>query len=91
MADPANLFADACEKFRRSISDDDARKFASTSLKDVRVAIQDIENGQRKRQSVQNLRRIQPLLEGLEKYAKVIEVLSNGTPYLPYVWVSLNL
>jgi hypothetical protein len=87
MANPTNVIADAFEKLKRSISDEDAHDFASTNLKDVWKAVRDIENAQRKRQSAQNLRRIEPLLRGIEKYSKVIEVLCNGTPYMPYVWV----
>jgi hypothetical protein len=88
MANPTNVITDALEKFKQSISDEDAHDFASTDLKDVWKAVRDIENAQRKRQSVQNLRRIDPLLRGIEQYSKVIEVLCNGTPYMPYVWVS---
>lgn len=87
MANPTNVIADAFEKLKRSISDEDAHNFASTELKDVWKALRDIDNAQRKRQSAQNLRRIEPLLRGLEKYSGVIEVLCNGTPYMPYIWV----
>lgn len=87
MANPTNVIGDAFEKLKRSVSDEDAHEFACTNLKDVWKAVRDIENTQRKRQSVQNLRRIEPLLRGIEQYSKVIEVLCNGTPYMPYVWV----
>jgi hypothetical protein len=88
MANPKNVIEDAFEKLKRSISEEDAHDFASTDLKDVWKAVRDIENGQLKRRSAQNLRRIEPLLRGIEQYSKVIEVLCNGTPYMPYVWVS---
>jgi hypothetical protein len=88
MASPTNLIADAFEKLNRTISAEDAHKFASTDLEGVWNAVRDIQNIQRKRQSVQNLRRIEPFLKSLEKYSKVIEVLCNGTPFMPYAWVS---
>lgn len=87
MANPQSVIADAFEKLKRSISEEDARNFASTELKDVWSAVREIDGKQRKRQSAQNLRRNEPLLRGIEKYTKVIEVLCNGTPYMPYVWV----
>jgi hypothetical protein len=90
MADPQAVIAGAFEKLRRSISEEDAHKFASTELKDVWSAIREIDSKQRKRFSAQNLRRIEPLLRGIEKYTKVIEVLCNGTPYMPYVWVRIH-
>ena len=90
MANPQTIIADAFKKLKRSVSEDDAHKFASTELEDVWVAVREIDSKQRKRLSAQNLRRIEPLLRGIEKYTKVIEVLCNGTPYLPYVWVRTN-
>jgi hypothetical protein len=67
MANPTNMIADAFQRLKRSISDEDAHDFASTDLEDVWKAVRDIENAQRKRQSAQNLRRIDPLLRGIEK------------------------
>jgi hypothetical protein len=90
MGDPQAVIAEAFEKLRRSISEEDAHKFASTELNDVWSAIREIDSKQRKRLSAQNLRRIEPLLRGIEKYTKVIEVLCNGTPYMPYVWVCMH-
>jgi hypothetical protein len=87
MANPRTIIADAFEKLERSISEEDAHNFKSTELKDVWAAAREIDSKQRKRLSAQNLRRIEPLLRGIEKYVKVIEVLCNGTPFLPYVWV----
>lgn len=87
MANPRDVIADAFGKFKRSISEEDAHKFASTELKDVWVAIREIDIRQRRQRSAQNMRRIEPMLRGIEKYTKIIEVLCSGTPYLPYVWV----
>ena len=87
MADPQATIRDAFEKLKHSVSEEDAHKFASTELEDVWSAVREIDDRQRKRLSAQNLRRIEPLIRGIEKYTKVIEVLCNGTPYLPYVWV----
>jgi hypothetical protein len=87
IANPTGIIANAFERLRDSISKEDAHDFASTELKDVWKVVREIDAAQRKRQSGQNLRRIELLLKGIEKYAKVIEVLCNGTPFLPYVWV----
>jgi len=87
MANPQTAIADAFEKLKRSISEEDAHRFASTELQDVWLAVREIDSRQRERRSAQNLRRIEPLLRGIGKYTKVIEVLCNGTPYMPYVWV----
>jgi hypothetical protein len=83
-------FKQAFDTFKASVSQIDARNFQSTTLRDVHLAAIDIEKVQRERQSVRNMKRIEPFLEGLGKYSKVIEVLCNGTPYLPWIWVSLS-
>ena len=87
MASPRDVIADAFGKLKRSISEEDAHRFASTELQDVWTAVRDIDCRQRKRLSAQNMRRIEPMRRGIDKYTKVIEVLCNGTPYMPYVWV----
>lgn len=87
MAEPQAVIHDAFKKLERSISEEDAQNFASTELKDIWLAVRQIDVKQRASRSAQNLRRIDPFLRAIEKYTKVIEVLCNGTPYMPYVWV----
>lgn len=84
------VIRDAFQRLQRTVTEEDAHQFASTELNDVKAAVIEIQNVQRKRQSVQNLRRVDGLLRGIEKYSKVIEVLCNGTPYMPYVWVCIS-
>ncbi|PVH71621.1 hypothetical protein DL98DRAFT_363413, partial [Cadophora sp. DSE1049] len=91
MNGPVNIIADAFQRLKQSVTDDDAYDFESTRLGDVWQAVREIDNAQRQRQSAQNMRRIEPFLRALEKYSKVIEVLCNGTPYLPYVWAPIKL
>ncbi|KAF8859961.1 PLU-1-domain-containing protein [Acephala macrosclerotiorum] len=91
MEEPLDIITEAFNKLRKSISDEDALDFESTKLEDVWTAIRQIDSAQRQRQSAQNLRRVEPLLKGIEKYAKVIEVLCNGTPFMPYVWAPIKL
>jgi hypothetical protein len=88
MSSPTSTIHKTFESLQRSISLEHRHTFESTELQDVWTAIQDIQTAQRKRRSAQNLRRIEPLLEALEKYAKVIEILCNGTQYLSFIWVS---
>ena len=56
-------------------------------MEDVWAAARNIEAQLEVRQSLRNLRRIEPFLAGIEQYARVVEVLCNGTPYLPFIWV----
>ncbi|KAH6703303.1 hypothetical protein BKA61DRAFT_636254 [Leptodontidium sp. MPI-SDFR-AT-0119] len=84
MDNSKNIIADAFNKLSDGISEEHAHEFTLTKLEDVWKAVQDIDRSQRQRQSAQNMGRIKPLLQGIEKYSKVMEVLCNGTPYLPY-------
>ncbi|CCD50121.1 similar to NACHT domain protein [Botrytis cinerea T4] len=91
MASPQNTIAGAFKRLKSSISEQDAHNFASTELKDVWLAVREIDSTQRQRQSGQNLRRIEPLLRGVEKYSKIVDVLCNGTPYLSFIWAPIKL
>jgi len=81
------IFKDAFEKLQLKVSPDDARNFHSTTLKDVCKAARDIEQQLGARQSLRNMRRLQPFFDWLERYSRVVEVLCNGTPYLSWIWV----
>ncbi|OCL07434.1 hypothetical protein AOQ84DRAFT_408982 [Glonium stellatum] len=87
-------FQDAFARFEQTVqkfSIEDSHRFQSTSLEDVRSAAKEIERQLAARQCLRNMRRIQPFLDGLERYSKVIEVLCNGTPYLPWIWAPIKL
>jgi len=81
-------FEDAFKRFEQTVQFDDKREFQLTTLKDVRDAARQIERDLGDRGCLRNMRRLQPFFDGLDRYSKIIEVLCNGTPYLPYIWVS---
>lgn len=80
----------AFERFSTTVTPEDRREFSSTRLEDVRAAALQIERQLANRRSLRNMRRLQPFLQGIEHYSKCIEVLCNGTEYLPWIWVSLG-
>lgn len=83
-------FKTSFERFEQTvnrISVSDHREFSSTTLKDVRQAAKEIEQQLAARQCMRNMRRLEPLLDGLEAYSKAVEVLCNGTPYVSWIWV----
>ncbi|KAL8792043.1 MAG: hypothetical protein Q9195_005384 [Heterodermia aff. obscurata] len=85
----ATLVKDAFERLSTSISRDDARDFHSTTLQDVRSAIKRIEQEQSQRQSLRNVRRIDPFLRFMENYSKVIEAGCQG--FSPMAWGPVKL
>lgn len=86
MADAA--IREAFDKLTETFSSEDIGEFQSTTLQDVRNAAQAIERRQSQRQSLQNLRRIQPFLEFMQRYADVLEVICQGYSPIAWVWVS---
>ena len=87
---PPVSFQIAFERLKDLMSKDDVRAMASTTMDDVWTAAKEIERQLELRRSLRGLRRIQPFLAGIEQYSKVVEVVCNGTPYLPYLWVSFR-
>lgn len=89
-----STFQSSFDKFERTVRKlckDDYREIVSTELQDVRNAAREIEQELAARQCLRNMRRIEPLLNGLDSYSKVVEVLCNGTPYLPWIWAPIKL
>ena len=87
---PPVSFHIAFERLKDLMSKDDARAMASTTMEDVWIAARDIERQLELRRSLRGFRRIQPFLAGIDQYSKIVEVVCNGTPYLPYIWASLR-
>jgi hypothetical protein len=81
----------AFDQLDGTILPDDSREFSATTLEDVRKTALGIENQLAARKSLRNMRRLLPLFNGLEHYAKVVDILCNGTPYLSWVWAPITL
>ncbi|KAH7068217.1 hypothetical protein BKA63DRAFT_109499 [Paraphoma chrysanthemicola] len=87
-------FQDSFESFERTVqkySRTDGREFTETTLRDVRDAAKQIEGQLAARQCLRNMKRLEPLLNGLEAYSKVVEVLCNGTPFVSWIWAPIKL
>jgi hypothetical protein len=83
--------SDAFQRFEAKVTPDGSRLFTNTTLADVRDEALSIEKQLRARRTFRNMARLQPFLRGMEQYAKVVEVLCNGTPYLSWIWAPVKL
>ena len=82
---------EAFEDLEQAVSPVDSHEFGSATLESVKQAALDIENQLGARSSLRNMRRLMPLFSGLQHYSATIEVLCNGTPYLPWIWAPIKL
>jgi len=90
-AQARHMLQDAFERFASTVTPDDQRLFRDTQLKDVRDEAMRIERQLRARRTQRNTTRLDPFLRGMEHYSKVVEVLCNGTPFLPWIWAPVKL
>ncbi|KAG7404211.1 Vegetative incompatibility protein HET-E-1 [Fusarium oxysporum f. sp. rapae] len=81
----------AFKDLEKTVSAGDRISLQHTTLDDVRKAAHLVEDELAARQSLRNMRRLEPLFTGLEYYSKTIEVLCNGTPYMPWIWAPIKL
>ncbi|KAI0533637.1 hypothetical protein GGR58DRAFT_485771 [Xylaria digitata] len=94
--DPATAIAQrtikiAFKELEKSVSPTDSADFENATLDAVRKTALSIENQLAARQSLRNMRRLEPLFSGLHYYSKAIETLCNGTPYLPWLWAPISI
>jgi hypothetical protein len=85
------MIREAFEDLERAISPADSNDFGNATLESVQKAALDIENQLAARSSLRNMRRLMPLFSGLRHYSSAVEVLCNGTPYLPWIWAPIKL
>jgi len=82
---------EAFEELVRTVTPVDAKEFENITLQKVQDAALEIENRLGARRSLRNMRRIMPLFTGLQHYSKSIEVLCNGTPFMPWIWAPIKV
>lgn len=85
-----DIVATAFTSLERRVHKQHVRAFHDTTLKDVWVAVEEVEKRLAAKSQSRSLRRMKPLLDGLDHYSKAIEILCNGTPYLPWIWVCIH-
>ncbi|KAL7914862.1 hypothetical protein GGI35DRAFT_161583 [Trichoderma velutinum] len=85
------MMREAFIELERIITVSDRAQLKNLSLEDVQQAALQVEKQLAASQSLRNMRRLAPLFTGLGYYSQSIEVLCNGTPYLPWLWAPIKL
>jgi len=87
MALASAVLETAVERFKQSISSEDAAMFQMTTLEDVQMAIQEIQVSQNQRTSTLNIRRLEPFIKSLVEYQNVMDGHYNSSSYFSWIWV----
>lgn len=80
------LFQTALKKFQARLTSSEQDNFECTTLEDVQREILKIQHRQESLKSMVNMSRIQSFVEAMGQFGKVIEVFSNASPFVAYIW-----
>lgn len=90
-ADEYIIAKEAFLNLKRHLTLSDAEDFENTSVEQVWEVAREIERQQAARFSLQNVRRIEPIIRSFEGYATTLEVFCQGFPPLSLVWGPIKL
>ena len=85
-----DAFTQALDRFRAGLSPEDIAEFKYSKSEDVWDMVEQVQKEQSLRGCMQNLARIKPFIDGLTRYAAVIEVFVQAKPeIMALVWVKI--
>ncbi|KAK7429027.1 hypothetical protein QQZ08_004434 [Neonectria magnoliae] len=84
-------FSRTLEKFRRTLSDVQRRAFSSTSLDDVKKAMQDIQDKIGPGKRLRNFTRLKKFLEGMKQMEELVKVFAQVHEVVAFVWRPIKL
>lgn len=90
-ASPAAIavFNRVLTEFQQELSMDEVDDFTFITADDLKKAVHQLQEEQKSKKRMQNLRRISAFLEAMDQFDKVIQVFLNTTNYLGFIWVSI--
>lgn len=82
-------FLASLERFKRTarLTPEDEAEFNMTSLGELRACIQAIQQEQEQKRRLLYMRRLDPFLQAMEQYGKVLDVFVNASEIVAYIWV----
>lgn len=84
----SRAFDTALSSFKNGLTEKEKLDFSQTSIDDVYTETKRIQERQSQQGLLRNLRRIQPYINGLVQYSKVIEVFVQVKPeIMAFIWV----
>ncbi|KAK3339412.1 hypothetical protein B0H65DRAFT_299455 [Neurospora tetraspora] len=86
MTPQSESFKRALARFERDVGPRRAQEFSNCSLHDVHLLMKKIQAEQERKGEMRHLKRLESFLEAMKELGKVIEVFTNTTVFLCYVW-----
>jgi hypothetical protein len=80
-------FTSSLTDFQTRLTASQIEEFQFSTFQTLQEAIDKIQKEQVHKNSIRNLNKIRPFLNGLSQYAKVIELFVNMEPLLAAIWV----
>lgn len=87
---PETTFERCLREFKDSLSPEERKWWAETTLADLEKAIAAIQQKQESTRTQQGFQRIQGFLEAMKSNAAIIEVFLNVHPFVAFIWVRLD-
>ncbi|KAK4207839.1 putative zinc finger protein [Rhypophila decipiens] len=82
----ADPFEQALAEFQRRLKPKHKRSFTATTLENLRHEIGQIQDRQNSSRRLQNMARLNPFLEAMEQIGKVIEIFTQSSEVVAFVW-----
>jgi hypothetical protein len=83
---PSLAFKNALTAFRNRMTQEELVMFRNTQYDEFCIALDDLQEEQRKRREMMNLSRIQGFLEGMQYLGRTIEVFVNANDMVAFIW-----
>lgn len=83
----ASAFEQALDDFKMDLKEKERRNFCATTLSDLTKEIEKLQASQHAGRRGKNAARLKPFLEAMDQLGKVIEVFTNTSEMVAFVWV----
>lgn len=83
-------FRSSLERFQSTLTEDQKREFSFSSIEDVKLAIQQIQDRIGPEKRLRNFTRIRKFLEGMKQVEELVKIFINVNEVVAFIWVRLS-
>jgi NADH dehydrogenase/NADH:ubiquinone oxidoreductase subunit G len=85
----SDSFSKSLEKFRDNLSEEQKQEFSLSSIEDVELAIQQIQERIGPEKKLRNFTRIRKFLEAMKQVEELVKIFLNVHEVVAFIWVRL--